>query len=185
MEAIPCTGLMRNALPEKFAQTPFHFSSPPTPQPSLPLNNATTSYAMPLYSSGMHSNIEFLLASVVIGGPAHVSVAESYSELSGERDWLVPALNKTKRTLHNCYIDVHSLHIRKEALTDTLARYIEGTFLRIERLDVFTATTVFCLCEDETDIVDRHRQKLYHETYSAFLPLAHDQLVRCVAELAS
>lgn len=56
------------------------------------------------------------------------------------------------------------------------SRVVEGTIATLARLDAFVATTVTCLRADGSEKVGGHRQKLYSETFSAFLPIAFAQL---------
>lgn len=55
---------------------------------------------------------------------------------------------------------------------------MEETLVALARLDAFVATTICCLLLDRSDKRVGNRQKVYHDTFFAYLPVAYDQQVR-------
>lgn len=54
---------------------------------------------------------------------------------------------------------------------------VEGTIVTLARLYAFIVTAPACLREVGTDRAGAHRQKLSHETFSVFVPVAYNQVV--------
>lgn len=66
--------------------------------------------------------------------------------------------------------------------------HIDGTVLTLARLGAFISTAIHCFSDDGVDMVDvyrqnvdGHRQKLYSNTFSSFLPVDFIQLIGAVA----
>lgn len=52
--------------------------------------------------------------------------------------------------------------------------------LTLARLDAYIATCLLCLQDDDLDSVESHRQKLYLDMFTKFLPFAHIHLISVV-----
>lgn len=71
------------------------------------------------------------------------------------------------------------------AMSEENGRSVEGTILTLSRLDAFIATALTCLRDDGSDNVGGHRQKLYYDTFTTFLPLAYNQLISVVRQFVN
>lgn len=60
---------------------------------------------------------------------------------------------------------------------------VNGSVVKIVQLVPFFTTEIFCLCVKGTGTVRRHFERLYHDTYSAFICIAQNELLRNVSAL--
>lgn len=61
-------------------------------------------------------------------------------------------------------------------------RGVARTILALARLEEFLETALTCLQEDGSGSIGGHRQKLYLDTLTTFLSLAHNKLIAVVGK---
>lgn len=60
------------------------------------------------------------------------------------------------------------------------AGHVAGSFVTLARLDALIATTISCLRLEGSDKVEDHWQKVFHDEFLSYFPLAYSQLVRSI-----
>lgn len=83
--------------------------------------------------------------------------------------------------VHRCDRWIHRVFVR--AIKNRYVIFVEGTFVTRAQMDLYLAKVSTRYSADETDRAGGHRQKVYHEYLSSFLPKEWNDLTGCIKML--
>lgn len=107
-----------------------------------------------------------------------MNLSSSSRDMHGKQDELsLPGPDIAVRLLHELFGI-----ILDTALSEEICRSVKRTIPALSRVNAFIATALTTLREHGSDSVGGHRQKLYLDTFTNFLPLAYNQLTVVVGQ---